>query len=133
MKKNINRNTKSIKLLIDRYEKNKSTKTGSIINCCVCLKEFTKKQYSQAFCGNKQDTKCKDKFWNTVDKKKYNNTTRISKANARYYNDVILPREASKRGYPDVETMQNDFEDHEKYVEFCTCCDLRYEYCRCDQ
>lgn len=43
-----------------QYEENKAAKVGETIRCAVCGTEFTKKQYSQAFCCSV----CKDKFWN---------------------------------------------------------------------
>lgn len=43
-----------------RYEENKAAKVGEIIVCPICGKEFTKKQYSQAFCCSS----CKDEYWN---------------------------------------------------------------------
>lgn len=70
--------------LKDRYEANKLKPVGSQIKCTVCDKPFVKKKKVQVFCGGRGDTKCKDKYWNTVDPNKRNNTTRISPASARW-------------------------------------------------
>lgn len=43
------------------YKTNKAAKVGETIECPVCHRKFTKRQYSQAFCC----TQCKDKFWNS--------------------------------------------------------------------
>lgn len=135
MSVNITRNTKSTRKLVVKYEANKAVKVGETIKCCCCGTSFVKKQYSQAFCK----TKCKDKFWNTVDKKKYNNITRISPANASYKANVILPLMAIDLGYPSLYDMLNSnvsetelgWGDHGCYVEPCEWCGLRAEYCGC--
>ena len=41
------------------YEASKQAKTGTIITCPMCRKQFKKKQYSQAFCC----IACKDAYW----------------------------------------------------------------------
>lgn len=79
--------------MTEAYIKAKAAKVGDIIECPGCNKDFVKKTYNQVFCNNinsKVSNNCKDKYWNTVDPRKRNNTTRISPANRRYYNDVIL-------------------------------------------
>ena len=43
-----------------QYETNKSASVGDVIICPICHSEFTKKQYSQAFCCGE----CKDRYWN---------------------------------------------------------------------
>lgn len=43
------------------YKINKDAKVGETIECPVCHTQFTKRQYSQAFCSSH----CKDKFWNS--------------------------------------------------------------------
>lgn len=68
----------------DVYNKNKSAKIGQECNCPSCGSKFIKSNYQQSFCKSKPKTQCKDKYWNTVDPKKRNNTTRISPAIARY-------------------------------------------------
>ena len=75
----------------EKYNKSKSAKVGDTCICPSCGTEFVKTSYQQAFCKTKGGTVCKDKYWNTVIPTKRNNTTRISPANARYYNDVIVP------------------------------------------
>lgn len=67
-----------------RYKLNKETKVGEKCTCPSCGTEFKKTNYQQAFCKSKGGTICKDKYWNTVDPKKRNNTTRISPASARW-------------------------------------------------
>jgi hypothetical protein len=68
----------------ERYKLNKEARVGTDIICPSCGTTFVKHTPAQAFCTTKGKTICKDKFWNTVDPNKYNNTTRISPANARY-------------------------------------------------
>lgn len=63
---------------------NKGSKVGDTCICPSCGTSFVKTNYQQAFCKTKGGTVCKDKYWNTVDPKKRNNTTRISPANAAY-------------------------------------------------
>lgn len=70
--------------LKSKYEINKSKAIGEEISCAVCNKVFKKKTKQQAFCGGRGDTKCKDKYWNTVTPNKKNNKTRISPASARW-------------------------------------------------
>ena len=53
-----------------QYDYNKKAKTGSIIVCPVCQKNFIKKSYQQAFCSNKGKSNCKDKFWNVANDKR---------------------------------------------------------------
>ena len=47
----------------EQYNINKSARTRVECKCPVCHKRFIKKSYQQAF----DRTKCKDRFWNTVD------------------------------------------------------------------
>jgi uncharacterized Zn-finger protein len=68
----------------ERYRFNKAAKKGEEIICPSCGTSFVKNNPQQAFCKTKGGTMCKDKYWNTVDPRKRNNTTRISPANARY-------------------------------------------------
>jgi hypothetical protein len=68
----------------ERYALNKETKVGAECTCPSCGTIFTKTNYQQAFCKSKPATRCKDKYWNTVDPKKRNNTTRISPASQRW-------------------------------------------------
>jgi hypothetical protein len=84
--------------LKERYKINKEAKRGEVCTCPSCGAEFVKTRADQAFCTTKKklhgtkDTRCKDFYWNSVTPTKRNNTTRISPANARYYNEVIEPR-----------------------------------------
>lgn len=64
-----------------RYTLNKSAKVGEELICPSCGSSFVKKSYQQVFCKTKKGTICKDAYWNVVDPKKRNNTTRISPAN----------------------------------------------------
>ena len=54
---------------MELYKNNKEAKTGTIIECPVCNKEFKKVQYSQAFCCRK----CKDKYHNIIDGDRHKN------------------------------------------------------------
>jgi hypothetical protein len=71
----------------DRYNHNKETKVGGNCVCPSCNTEFVKTNYQQSFCKTKGGTICKDRYWNTVDPKKRNNTTRISPASQRWLNN----------------------------------------------
>jgi len=73
------------------YKQNKSAKVNETCYCPSCGQMFKKEHYQQAFCKTKSGTKCKDKYWNTVTPEKRCNTTRISPANARFYEHHILP------------------------------------------
>ncbi len=77
--------------LKERYKINKEAKVGDTCICPSCCETFVKEHYQQAFCKTKKGTRCKDKYWNTVTPNKRNNTTRISPANRRYYENVIVP------------------------------------------
>ena len=123
-----------------RYALNKSAKVGEPCVCPSCGSNFIKDNYQQAFCKGKGGTVCKDKYWNTVTPSKRNNVTRISPANKRYYNDVILPQKARELGFPDVEAMRShvdefdgSWEAHYAHTEPCEFCGLRAEYCECGE
>jgi beta-N-acetylglucosaminidase len=88
-----------------RYKHNKDTKVGEECICPSCGTKFIKQSYQQVFCKSKGGTICKDKYWNTVTPTKHNNTTRISPANKRYYENVIQPRQENDA----LEAMGLDF------------------------
>jgi len=73
------------------YKVAKGAEVGKKVYCPSCGTFFIKEHYQQAFCKTKGGTVCKDKYWNTVIPTKRNNTTRISPANARYYEEFIEP------------------------------------------
>jgi len=126
-----------IQSLKDLYKIAKESRIGAEVKCPSCKTPFTKTNYQQAFCKSKGGTICKDNYWNNVTPSKRNNKTRISPANARYYNDVYLPNKAKELGFPDVETMKNhvdegfDEQGGNIQIENCDFCGLRYEYCDC--
>lgn len=91
-----------MKKLKAKYELNKSKSIGEEISCTMCNKVFVKKTKQQAFCGGRWDTRCKDKFWNTVTPNKRNNTTRISPASARWLDKQQEQRE-QRRNYDDYD------------------------------
>ena len=62
----------------DRYKLNKESRVGETITCPSCGSTFVKTNHQQVFCKTKVGTVCKDKYWNTVDRRKRNNTTRIT-------------------------------------------------------
>lgn len=131
---------KNKKKLIQARQECLDAKIGQEITCPSCSTKHIKKSYQSVFCKSKGGTRCKDNYWNNVDPSKRNNTTRISPANARYYNNVILPERAAELGFPDVETMKNHVDDfdgswdaHGCHVEPCDFCGLRYEYCQCGE
>lgn len=53
--------------LIERYNEAKAAKVGAQCLCPYCMTFFKKKVYQQAFCNSK----CKDKYWNIVDDKRF--------------------------------------------------------------
>lgn len=69
------------------YEKNKAAKVGETIICPGCSRKFKKEHYQQKFCKVLGKTVCKDKYWNTVDPRKRNNTTRISPASQMWLDE----------------------------------------------
>lgn len=87
----------------DRYNLNKLLKVGEECVCPSCNTKFIKSNYQQAFCKSKSGTICKDKYWNTVDPNKRNNTTRISPASARYMAKQIEERGLVKRQFTSEE------------------------------
>ena len=54
--------------MLERYVIAESTVVGNTFLCAYCGKTIVKRTYQQKFCNNK----CKDKYWNTVDKKRRN-------------------------------------------------------------
>jgi hypothetical protein len=73
----------------ERYAINKAAKVGEELICPSCGEKFVKTHVQQAFCKTKRGTVCKDRYWNTVTPHKRCNTTRISRANAEYYENHI--------------------------------------------
>jgi len=71
-----------------QYNLNKQAPIGYSCICPSCGQPFIKQHYQQAFCLTKSGTKCKDKYWNTVDPKKRNNTTRISPKSKQWKNEI---------------------------------------------
>lgn len=55
--------------LIDTYVYNSKQKVSTVICCPVCSSAIYKDSYQHSFC----DTKCKDKFWNTINTRRFNN------------------------------------------------------------
>ena len=78
------------------YTLNKVCKVGAECNCPGCGEKFIKKTYSQAFCRTKNNTQCKDKYWNQVDPNKRNNKTRISPASQIWLNKQEPKKTKSK-------------------------------------
>ena len=60
--------------LVERYEAAKAVKVASQCLCPYCMTFFIKKVYQQAFCNRK----CKDKYWNIVDDKRFARMKRFS-------------------------------------------------------
>lgn len=69
-----------MKKIKEAYARSKQAKVGDVCVCPSCNRSFIKEHYQQAFCKSMPGTKCKDRYWNTVDPSKRNNTTRISPA-----------------------------------------------------
>lgn len=78
--------------MIAQKAANRAAKVGTECICPTCCTKFVKTAYNQVFCKTKGGTICKDGYWNFVDESKRNNTTRISPANAAYYEEHIEPR-----------------------------------------
>lgn len=87
--------------ITERYKLNKGAKVGEECICPSCGTMFKKTNYQQAFCKSRTGTKCKDRYWNTVIPQKRCNTTRISPANARYYEKYIEPKQRESFFYDD--------------------------------
>ena len=67
-----NRNARFLR----NYKIAKAKKVSEKFKCAYCGKEHTKIQYAQAFCppikkGKSKKSKCKDKFWNSVDETRW--------------------------------------------------------------
>jgi len=86
--------------LMGRYRKAKNAKVGETFNCPCCDTSVVKTNYQQAFCGTRNNTVCKDYYWNNVTETKRNNTTRISPANAAW-----------KQNQEDKRELYEDFDD----------------------
>jgi hypothetical protein len=97
----------------EKYLLSKNAKVGDKCICPSCNSVFVKEHYQQAFCKTKGGTICKDKYWNTVTPTKYNNTTRISPANAFYMENVIIPMRE------DRESRISYFDDGIDYLLEC--------------
>lgn len=69
-----------------------------------------KKKQQQAFCGSRGDTKCKDRYWNTVDPNKRNNTTRTSPASKRWREEQADKRDQYSEYHP-MEWDHGDFKN----------------------
>ncbi len=73
---------KNLQLLKDKLnsvrDRNREAKVGESLVCPSCGTGFKKRSYQQVFCKSKTGTKCKDRFWNTVDESKRNNQDRLS-------------------------------------------------------
>lgn len=74
---------KNKKQLKKSYDLAKTKKVGQEVECPSCRYVFVKRSYQQTFCG-RFARKCNDNYWNNVDCRKFNNTTRISPANRDY-------------------------------------------------
>lgn len=85
-----------------RYNINKGSKVGQELICPSCGTHFVKEHYQQVFCKSKPKTVCKDKYWNTVDPKKRNNTTRISPASQAWMDsrDKYRPIDSLDEDHP---------------------------------
>lgn len=65
------------------YTIGKTASIGTVISCPGCGMTLVKKTKDHKYHGSV----CKDAYWNNVDPRKRNNTTRISPASARYMSD----------------------------------------------
>jgi len=70
----------SAKTMKRLYGLAEGSQVKSLITCPACYRGIIKKRPDHKFC----DRVCKDAYWNNVDPRKRNNTTRISPASARY-------------------------------------------------
>lgn len=62
------------------YAVGKQADVGTVINCPGCGQTLVKKTKHHKY----HNQVCKDAYWNQVDPRKRNNTTRISPASARF-------------------------------------------------
>jgi len=72
--------------MLQVYQLNKIAPIGTTCECPSCGASFTKKKKDQCFCRTRIGTICKDKFWNTIDPDKRNNSARI-KAKMNFSNE----------------------------------------------
>lgn len=86
MKKSVK---KLIKKMSERYNKNKDEKIKMVCICPSCGSKFTKNTKAQVFCRTQSGSKCRDKYWNTVDPTKRNNRTRISPQREIFLQKVV--------------------------------------------
>ena len=128
---------KARKKLESLYKVSKSAKVGEECTCPSCNTLFIKTNYQQAFCKSKNGTFCKDWYWNNVTPNKRDNRTRISPANARYFQSTIIPNMLEERGFRSLEEMNEYYLDddgswdaHQCVVEKCEFCG--YVRCECE-
>lgn len=115
----------------ERYKLNKDSKVGENLICPSCGSDFKKDNYQQAFCKTKAKTKCKDKYWNTVDPSKKNNTTRLSPANKAWTALNYDRRQADKADLLERElNFDGSWDAHQCTVERCKFCERLN--CECD-
>lgn len=98
--------------MIERYRYNKSSKVGDELVCPACGTMFVKTNYQQAFCRTKGNTVCKDKYWNTVDPKKRNNTTRISPASRAWMERMERADNEIDRFHPFEGLNDEEYKNH---------------------
>ena len=118
------------------YNKAKETKIGESCICPSCKTSFVKTNYQQVFCKTKPKTQCKDKYWNTIDENKRNNTTRISPASLIYLASKSLILDSKQRIIDKEDRLQLELEsdgswdERQCYVSRCEWCECLI--CRCE-
>jgi endogenous inhibitor of DNA gyrase (YacG/DUF329 family) len=108
------------------YITNKTMKVGEICICPICGKEFTKRQYAQAFCCGK----CKDAYWNAKKDRhrasyyeEYDNKHPERKLRRALYSmDIINARDGAEM---EARIALATDEDFRRYVnDDCDVCDI---------
>lgn len=99
----------------ESYKIAKGAEVGKKVFCPSCGSFFVKEHYQQAFCKTKGGTVCKDKYWNTVDPRKRNNSTRISPANRFYKENVIDPMREDRMRHIDYDPGDSEYWDQKDF------------------
>lgn len=98
--------------MISQYTTNKTLKVGSTTRCPSCGTTFIKSSYQQIFCKSKSRTKCKDKYWNTVDEDKR------CRKNDYFYNVILSPEKHVDYSNRTSRAISANI-DRTSFAEFC--------------
>ena len=105
-----------------QYESNKSSKTGEMIVCPICGKQFIKKSYQHAFCCSE----CKDAYWNNKkDRHKAGYYTKYNQKHSERYERLIgmgfTKREQEENYALYKYATDKEFRDYVNQTDAMTC------------